>query len=136
MPLYDQTYSEAFEEWEAERLEFEADPEPGYSFEEWHGSSPDPEYYRPEWSEEPSHYQIYEDVTEGTPASPVFASLEEMETWLFQKGFSRKAIAEFTRYKWAPSFVLVNGAISGIGIHSYDLLVERGEPDANMPALQ
>lgn len=120
--LFDRTYAEAVAEWEAERLEFEQAPEPGYSFEEWNGRAPNPSYYRPEWKEEPTHYQIYETVSEGTPTSPVFASLKVMRAWLIHKGYSVKAATKFVEGGWAPSFVIVNGKSSGLGIHSLDIL--------------
>ena len=120
IPLYDQSYEEALAEWEAERLEFEQDPEPGHTFIEWHGEAPDAEYYRPRWEEEPTHYQIYENVSEGTPTSPVFASLKQMEAWLLREGYSVKAASGFVKDGWAPSFVIANGVVSGMGIHSLD----------------
>lgn len=39
-------------------------------------------HYDGEWNDETcTHYQFYEDVTEGTPKTPVFASLEDMAEW-------------------------------------------------------
>lgn len=38
----------------------------------------DPDYYRPEHLEGGDHFQLYENTTEGTPRSPVFASVEEL----------------------------------------------------------
>ena len=119
-PLLDQTHAEALAEWEEDRLEFEQDPEPGYTFVEWNGEAPDTEYHRPEWEGDPTHYQIYENVSEGTPTSPVFVSLAEMEAWLLQEGFSSKAAAKFIEGGWAPSFMIVDGKMSGLGIHSLD----------------
>lgn len=118
MPLYDQTYDEALAEWEAERLKCEQNPDPGYTFVEWYGEAPRQDAYRPEWEEEPTHYQIYETVTEGTPDSPVFESLSQMEAWLLQEGYSSQAAAKFVEGGWAPSFMVVNGKVSGLGIHS------------------
>lgn len=80
-------------------------------------------FYRPEWTEEPTHYQVYETVTEGTPVSPVFASLDEMQVWLIKQGFSEKAAEKFIETGWAPSMVYVPGkGVSGLGIHSLDFL--------------
>lgn len=54
-----------------------------YTFEEWDGEKRLPEDYRPDWpKEEITHFQMYEDVTEGTPVSPVFATREELARWL------------------------------------------------------
>jgi hypothetical protein len=44
--------------------------------------------YRPAWAdEERTHYQMYETVSEGTPRSPVFATLQELEDWLIEDGY-------------------------------------------------
>ena len=123
IPLFDETHAEAVREFEKELLAWQDEPKDGYSFEEWHGTRPGPEGYRPEWAREPSCYQIYENVTEGTPVSPVFVSLDEMDTWLIEQGFSRKATSEFIKTGWAPSMVFVPGkGVSGLGIHSLDFL--------------
>jgi len=75
IPMYDQDYEAALAEWQQEKAE-----------EDWHGDPPDPAYYRPAFTDDPMHYQIYETVTEGTPTSPVFASLDEMVAWLIAEG--------------------------------------------------
>ena len=104
-PLYDRSYETVMKEW----IEYEEPPKP------------DPDYYRPEWKEEPTHYQIYETVTEGTPVSPVFASLDEMKDWLLSKGFSERASSKFIEIGWAPSLVFTpERGLSGIDIHSLD----------------
>lgn len=72
--------------------------------------------------EDATHYQIYEDVTEGTPVSPVFETLEEMKEWLLEEGHSEKATAKFIEYGWAPSFVVTQSGVSGLGIDSLDAL--------------
>jgi len=44
---------------------------------------PTPLDYMPDWREEDkTHYQMYEDTTEGTPISPVMATPEELARWL------------------------------------------------------
>ncbi len=50
--------------------------------------------------------QIYEDVSEGTPVSPVFGSSDELREWLVARGVSDVAADEFLRQGFAPSFVL------------------------------
>lgn len=53
---------------------------------EWADNPPpvnDYVHYKPE---ECTHFQAYENVTEGTPVTPVFASLQELEDWLVEKG--------------------------------------------------
>jgi hypothetical protein len=65
---------------------------------------PDPQYCRPYW---PKHkaiaFQMYETVSEGTPVSPVFETLDGLKLWLVEQGHSEHAAAEFCKYKWAPS---------------------------------
>jgi hypothetical protein len=51
-------------------------------------------------------YQIYEDVTEGTPVSPVFGTVEELQRWLIAQGYSKAATEAFIREGSAPSFVV------------------------------
>ena len=79
----------------------------------------------PHWSEaERTHYQMYEDTTEGTPISPVMATAEQLAHWLADNGAS--AFGEMTAsYEswlamiaegWAPSALIssTTGLISGV----------------------
>ena len=59
--------------------------------------------------------QIYEDVSEGTPVSPVFASTSEARAWLIAQGVTSEAVDEFLREGSAPSFVIGSGGILGGG---------------------
>lgn len=53
------------------------------SYAEWAGSQPESEDYMPDWQEDQrTHYQMYEDTSEGTPISPVMATPEELARWL------------------------------------------------------
>lgn len=58
----------------------------------------------------PTHYQVYETVSEGTPTSPVFSSKEKIVDWLISKGHSRDAAENFVKAEWAPSFVMLRRA--------------------------
>jgi hypothetical protein len=96
-------------------------PERDYaSYAEYAGRSPDPEYYRAEkWTPEQANcYQIYETVSEGTPVSPVFETLEDMRVWLIGQGYSEAAAAGFVKSGWVPSgmFSPQTGFVSGIEI--------------------
>jgi hypothetical protein len=56
--------------------------EPG-TFEEWNGPRPRRDEYMPDWPEpERTHYQMYENTTEGTPISPVMTSPQALAHWL------------------------------------------------------
>lgn len=77
-------YADAF-------AKFSADVEK-YGLEEavndW-GGGPVREDYMPEWTpDEATYYMMYENVTEGTPISPAFATPEELARWLADNGAS------------------------------------------------
>jgi hypothetical protein len=93
------------------------------TFEEWHGEKPDPEDHRPDWpAETVTHYQFYENVSEGTPLSPVFETLQELEDWLVEVGdgwgsCSREAAQAFCKDGFAPSFIGIGGKLIP-GVHA------------------
>jgi hypothetical protein len=83
----------------------------------WDGGSPDPEYYRPKFETEPTWYQIYETVSEGTPVTPPFATKEELVNYLVEHGdfwdqtrgnggWERKNAEQFVKAEWAPSLIM------------------------------
>ncbi len=132
-PMLDQTFNDAIEEWMEEYRLWKEGKHPGqsehpdivekYTYWEYAGKPPDPDYQRPAFDQEPTHYQIYQTVSEGTPTSPVFASLDDMKRWLIAEGFSEYAATSFVESGWAPSMVFSpDSGVSGIGIHSLDAL--------------
>lgn len=85
---------------------------------EWCGNPPNKDDYMPNWPEpERTHYMMYEDTTEGTPISPVFATPEELAHWLADTGASSFGSSTATyeqwlptcRGAWAPSMIVANG---------------------------
>lgn len=77
----------------------------GHSLDSWNGPRPDPNDYMPRWEpEQRSHVQLYESTTEGTPLSPVFATLAGLAAWAC--GYS-----DFEAYQQELEFLLAN--ISG-----------------------
>lgn len=139
-PMHDRDYIEEADEWRDGFLKWELGTHPDIQqdpslaekfryFWEWHGSPPDRTYYRPEWdAEQMTHYQVYENVTEGTPVSPVFASTDEVVVWLVEQGYTESAARAFVGFGYAPSGVLVTGGgdeMYAIGIASLDLLQEK-----------
>jgi len=130
IPMLDTTFDEAFHEWAEEYELWKAGNHPdqqkynpGCPFWEWHGPPPRPGCHRPEFESEPTHYQIYETVSEGTPTSPIFATLGEMKEWLIEQDYSRHAASRFINSGWAPSMIFrPDKGMSGIGIHSLDLI--------------
>lgn len=101
-------------------------------FEEWDGERPDPADYMPDWPDgERTHFQMYEDCTEGTPISPVFATPEELARWLADTGASAFGSMTATyeqwlatcRSGWAPSAVFAPevGLTSGVAYEGSQL---------------
>ena len=94
MPLKNKTHAEALSEYEKERSEWDAGIYPEWtseeskklSYDEYDGGPPDPDYYRPAYATEPTHYQVYETVSEGTPVTPVFATPEALIDYLAEHG--------------------------------------------------
>ena len=129
-PMRDKTYKQAADKWIAECVAWQdgtgsdaAKYKGKYLYcWEWIGSPPDKEYYRPGFVTEPTHYQIYETVSEGTPTSPVFETLEDMKAWLIKEGHSEHAASMFAKNGWAPSMIVNGGKVSEIGIDSLDAL--------------
>lgn len=54
-------------------------------------------------------WQIWENVSEGSPISPVFPTSEALVEYLVSAGTSREAADSFVRMKWAPSMVFHGG---------------------------
>ena len=128
IPMLDETFEDAAREWldnciawdngtheDCEKYKDE------YSFWwEWDGETPEREWYRPAFTSEPTHYQIYQNVSEGTPVSPVFASLNEMVEWLVSEGYSRAAAEGFAESGYVPSMVFSPATGVVMGIHTAD----------------
>lgn len=121
-PLHDVDFETAAARWKRELIEWEArvhdgqrdHPEvaAGLEYWEWDGGPPDREFHRPRWEEtERTCLQVYETVTEGTPVSPIFEDEEQLVAWLVGEGVSEVNARAFSRSKWAPSAVVVNGIV-------------------------
>jgi hypothetical protein len=100
----------------------------GTPFSEWEGLRPDPADYMPNWPEnERTHFQMYEDTTEGTPISPVFETPEELARWLADTGASAfgKMTADYEHWLriclggWAPIMVIAGGKMMS-GVQAID----------------
>ena len=57
-------------------------------------------------AEAKSAFQVYENVTEGTPQSPIFESLKDLESWLHEQGNDSGRIAFLVSNGHAPSLVV------------------------------
>lgn len=81
---------------------------------------PDELSYRPKFTEEPTWYQVYETVSEGTPVTPPFATQDELIDYLVNVGecadtqynrkHSREAATKFVKEMgWVPSMIMERG---------------------------
>lgn len=94
-PMHDQDFNEAMTEWIAGaelwlkgEHEYQGGDEPRTyaGFAEFWSHPPDPEYCRPVFEVEPTWFQVYETVSEGTPVSPPFETPEELARYLSENG--------------------------------------------------
>lgn len=131
-PLFDETYAEAaeewcrnFEAWRAGTHERWADRHEDYPYYwDWDSKPPNEDYYRPAFAGEPTCYQIYETVSEGTPVSPVFETLDELEVWLINQGYSETASRKFRETGHSFSMIVrktEDGFKIAENIHGLDL---------------
>lgn len=132
-PMRDASYEEAANEWLNNCILFSQGKHP-YQLEnkynaneykywwDFDGTPPEIDYYLPTWKpEERICYQIYENVSEGTPVSPVFESEEEMVQWLIKQGHSENASRKFVEDGWVMTGMLVDGR-SAMNIDCFDLI--------------
>jgi len=60
-------------------------------------------------------FQIHQNVSAGSPVSPVSATLSDMKAWLIDQGQSAEAVVSFVHWGFAPSAVAsVNGVEDGM----------------------
>lgn len=127
-PLYEESFREAADKWEANYATWLAGTHPDiefrekYRFWEWDTPPRRDSYRDREWTEaEATAFQLYEDVTEGTPVSPVFATAAELVDWLCEAGdewdrkrgsrpWDRQQAERIVAGGWAPSMVVVSGS--------------------------
>jgi len=98
--------------------------EAGYTYAEYAGERPRAENYMPDWpSEQRTHWQMYEDTSEGTPISPVMDTPEALARWLADNNASAFGSATASYEGWlttinrgfAPSAIMSGGVIqSGV----------------------
>jgi hypothetical protein len=130
IPKYPWSYAQRAAEWDEARAKWEAGDVPDYvdaesrnlPFDQWEGARPMSDDYMPDWpAEERTHCQMYENTSEGTPISPIFATPEELARWLVDNGASSFANMTATYEQWlrvckggfAPSAMLT---MSGAGV--------------------
>lgn len=107
------------------------------SLERYPGQRKEAEKWEQEEPPEGEGWQLWETVSEGSPVSPVFASAEELATWMsdpdtdtdeFSRASSYEAALKFVKSGWAPSFIGTGGVlVSGVEAAGKSLL--DGEAD-------
>lgn len=126
-PMYDNDFDTRLAEWLAgyelwkkgeHEYQKDSDLAEGLEYWDYDGALPDPAYYRPKFETEPTWYQVYETVSEGTPVTPPFSTKEELIEYLVQHGdfrdqrrgdggWSRKNAESFLESEWAPSLIMM-----------------------------
>ena len=132
-PLHDRDYESALLDWIESGWRFVAGgsleygptdeencPRTWAGYAEWFGDAPEVEYHRPKWVSEPTHYQVYETVSQGTPVSPVLSSKQAVVEWWmfvgdsFDGTLSREQAERWVELESSPSFAITDGQmISG-----------------------
>lgn len=91
MPMHDETFEETSRKWKEGYAAWEAGTHESLSYyreqdrdtQYWeYDSPPDRELCRPAFTEEPTWFQVYQTVSEGTPVTPPFATREELVEYL------------------------------------------------------
>lgn len=134
-PMHDRSYSKKAEEWLKNCLawskgEHEDQKEDDISkkykyYWEWTSNPPDKNYYRPDWKEEEmTCFQVYENVSEGTPISPVFETKSEMRSWLINNGWTPSGADMFIGGEYQPSGIMIAGVGMVFGNGTSNLLAE------------
>ena len=93
-PMYDIDYETALAQWlenhylwlEGKHRYQMADPNGTKDYKyyaEYVKDAPQVAFYRPKWTdEERTHYQLYETITEGTPVTPPFQTIDALEKFI------------------------------------------------------
>lgn len=139
-PMYDETFEVAAARWKAGLAKWEAGELPSYcadegrglEFWEYEGSPPDRAYYRPWRDEDATWVQLWETVSEGTPVSPPFATLDELQAYLAEHGdfwdqkrghggWGADRARAFVANGRAPSLMIVQSAQGAVILDSKDI---------------
>ena len=118
--LHDEDYETVTREWKKGYALWEKGEHPSqedYEFWEYAGT-PDEDICRPKFTEEPTWFQMYETVSEGTPVSPPFKTKAELVDYLVKNGdfWDQSRGDGGWERKNAESFVDTGFAMSGLFI--------------------
>lgn len=138
-PMYDRTLRERFEEIDVDREKWVKQygslvtkNDTGLNFYEfWNDDlGVSPSCYRPEFPEGATlGYCVYETISEGTPISPIFETLQEIQAWVIEQGYSEAAAKAFCESGFAFSMALIPGHGLINGIEALPYIVEDKKPN-------
>ena len=120
IPLLDEDYETALRFWIENYQLWKAGKHPNQNkkyayYWERDGGPPQPDGYRPKYDNDPTWYQVYETVSEGTPLTPPFETKKALIDYLVNEGdfwdgrWCEAAAQRFVEREWAPSGAIVNG---------------------------
>jgi hypothetical protein len=105
------------------------------SLEQYPGQRAEAEAWKPTDPPAGDGWQLWETVSEGSPISPVFATADDLATWMSDPArgdqwMPSHVARKFVEDGWAPSLVMTpeTGVISGVewvGFHTDDLTEEK-----------
>lgn len=126
MPMHDEDYETAarkwidgFDLWRQGKHPSQSGKYASESKYYWeYDTPPDEDSHRPKFTEEPTWYQVYETVSEGTPVTPPFATQDELIDYLvtvgemagtqYNRRHSRAAATKFVKESgWVPSMIVM-----------------------------
>lgn len=131
IPMYDEDFSHAAREWLDNAIAWDNGTHKDIEYKkdypfywQWSSSPPSEESYRPTFREEPTWFQVYETVSEGTPVTPPFSTKQELIDYLVENGdfsdqtesrwrqkrggWKRENAEAFVDREWAPSLMVTN----------------------------
>lgn len=110
-PLFDEDFDSVSERWRAGFLAWERRDAAYFGFEgtwmfdrggqywEYVGNPPDRAFCRPNWTDaDRTHFQMYEELSEGTPISPVTESPEALARWLTENPNDAGLVATYEQW--------------------------------------
>ena len=126
-PLHDEEYKDVADTYMQDCLAWSHGTYEGQTKEEterdpyfwdYSGAPPDRDSYRPAFTEEATHVQLYETVSEGTPVTPHFATKQELIDYLVahgdfwdqhrgDDGWNRTAAERMINDEYAPSMISI-----------------------------
>lgn len=125
IPLLDRTYQDSMAEWQensalwsqGRHLDQTRLPKQTAhiaTYAQWGEEPPQPHNHRPDFQEKPTWHQVYETVTEGTPLTPPFETLEALANHLVNTGAAtRDQATAFIRDGSTATFMM-NGSSNPI----------------------